>query len=131
MTGYVSCMSTSNGLSAAYGLARVGFGIFASSAPSRMGRSWVGDDADRSGGKVILRALGFRDIALGAGVTGAALRGEPRDWLAVSMISDLGDLAATLIGRSEIDERGVKITAGVAGAGALAAAVLLAMSGDE
>lgn len=124
-------MNTSNGLNAAYGLARVGFGIFASSLPSRMGRSWVGDDAEQPGSKVILRALGFRDIALGAGATAAALRGEPRDWLAVSMLSDLGDLSATLIGQRHIDQRGVKITAGVAGAGALAAAMLLLISDDE
>lgn len=118
-------MGTINGLSAAYGLARMGFGVFATSSPQRLGRSWVGEDADRPGAGVILRALGFRDIALGAGTTEAALRGDASGWLAVSMLSDLGDVAATLIGREQIDSRGVVITSTVAGAGALAAVILL------
>lgn len=124
-------MSLSNSLSVGYGLSRVGFGIFASSRPVQMGRTWVGDDAERPGSEVILRALGFRDIALGAGVTGAALNGDPRGWLAVSMLSDLGDVAATLIGRNRIEGRGVAITSAVAGAGALAAGILLATSNAE
>lgn len=124
-------MSAKNGLSAAYGLARVGFGVFASSAPERLGRSWVGDDAARPGATVILRALGFRDIALGAGITEASLRGKPERWLAVSMLSDLGDVAATLIGQDQIDSRGVKITSAVAGAGALAAAALLLVNRSD
>lgn len=124
-------MSLNRSLSAAYGLARVGFGIFAASAPERLGRTWVGEDAARPGTTVILRALGLRDIALGAGATEAALRGDPRGWLAVSMLSDLGDVAATLIGRDSIDSRGVVITTGLAGSGALAAGLLLMISDSE
>lgn len=124
-------MSLSNGLTTAYGLARVGFGVFATSAPERMGRTWVGEDASRPGAGVILRALGFRDIALGAGTTEAALNGDPRGWLAVCMLSDLGDVAATLIGRERIEPSGVAITTALAGAGALAAGILLLASDDE
>jgi hypothetical protein len=96
-----------------------------------MGGTWVGSDANRPGSEVILRALGFRDIALGAGTINGAFRGDPRGWLAVSMLSDLGDVAATLIGREKIDSRGVAITSAVAGAGALAAGILLLMSDEE
>jgi hypothetical protein len=125
-------MASINGLSAAYGIARVGFGIFVSSAPTVMGRTWVGDEADRPGSGVILRALGFRDIALGAGLAGGAMNGNARGWLAVTMLSDLGDVAATLIGRDRIDSRGVAITTALAGSGALAAGLLLAAGeGDE
>jgi len=120
-----------NALSTAYGIARVGFGLFATSAPERLGRTWVGEDAGRPGTAVILRALGFRDIALGAGTVEAALRSDPRGWLAVSMLSALGDVAATLIGRERIDSRGVAITSAVAGAGALAAGLLLVASDGE
>ena len=118
-------MSLGNQLSAAYGLARVGFGIFVTAAPRRMGRTWVGPDAEGNGAGVILRALGFRDIALGAGLAEAASRGNPRGWLAVTMLSDLGDVAATLIGSQKIDSRGVAITTLLAGSGAAAAGVLL------
>ena len=124
-------MGPANGLSAAYGIARVGFGIFASCAPQSLGRTWVGEDSESPGAGVILRALGFRDIALGAGTTHAALAGDPRGWLAVSMLSDLGDVAATLIGRDRIESRGVVITSTVAGAGALAAGLLLLASESE
>ncbi|MCB0862161.1 MAG: hypothetical protein KDB66_02985 [Solirubrobacterales bacterium] len=118
-------MSLNNALSAAYGLARVGFGVFVTSAPQRMGRTWVGGDADSDGAGVILRALGFRDIALGAGLAEASFRGDPRGWLAVTMLSDLGDVAATLSGSQKIDSRGVAITTLLAGSGAAAAGVLL------
>jgi len=124
-------MSLSNGLSAAYGLARVGFGVFATSSPERLGRTWIGDESEGPGAGVILRALGFRDIALGAGLTESALRGDPRSWLAVTMLSDLGDVAATLIGRERIDSRGVIITSALAGSGALAAGFLLLISESE
>ncbi len=121
-------MRAINGFSAAYGLARMGFGLFVTSQPQRMGRTWIGEEADRSGAGVILRALGFRDIALGAGLADAALRGDPRGWLAVTMLSDLGDVAATVIGREGIDSRGVAITVALAGSGATLAGVLLAAS---
>jgi len=124
-------MSLSNGLSAAYGLARVGFGIFATSSPELLGRTWIGDESANPGAGVILRALGFRDIALGAGLTESALRGDPRTWLAVTMLSDLGDVAATVIGRDRIDSRGVVMTSALAGSGALAAGILLMISDGE
>ncbi len=124
-------MSAIKGLSAAYGLARVGFGLFVTASPERMGRTWIGDDADRPAPGVILRALGFRDIALGAGLAEASLRGDPRGWLAVTMLSDVGDVAATLVGRDRIDPRGVAITTALAGSGAIAAGVLLLASDPE
>lgn len=129
--GRVQKVSFKNCLSAAYGLSRVGFGIFVTSAPQRMGRTWVGDDADGAGAGVILRALGFRDIALGAGLVEAAFRGDPRGWLAVTMLSDLGDVAATLIGGRQIDSRGVLITTLLAGSGAATAGILLLTSDVE
>lgn len=118
-------MRLNNQLSAAYGLARVGFGVFATSKPEKLGRTWIGADADRPGTGVILRALGLRDIALGAGTVEAARQGRASGWLAVSMLSDLGDVAATLTGRDGIDQRGVVLTSAVAGAGALTAGILL------
>lgn len=123
-------MASINALSAAYGIGRVGFGVFVSSAPRLMGRTWVGKEADEPGAGVILRALGFRDIALGAGLAGAAMRGDAKGWLAVTMLSDLGDVAATVIGRDRIDSRGVAITTALAGSGALVAGLLLAASDD-
>ncbi len=121
-------MSPSKVLNVAFGLSRVGFGIFASSAPQLVGRTWIGDEADRPGAGVILRALGFRDIALGAGTLDGALRNNARGWLAVCMLSDMGDVATTLIGRNQIDRKGVLMTTVFAGSGAVASGVLLALN---
>jgi hypothetical protein len=115
-------------LNVAFGMTRVGFGIFASSAPQLVGRTWIGEEADRPGAGVILRALGFRDIALGAGTLDGALRGEARGWLAVCMLSDLGDVATTLIGRNRIDRQSVVMTTFFAGSAAVASGVLLALN---
>ncbi|MDQ5894537.1 MAG: hypothetical protein QG596_798 [Actinomycetota bacterium] len=124
-------MSISNGLSAAYGLARVGFGIFAASSPKTVGRTWIGADADRPRVEVLLRALGFRDIALGAGITEGALRGNATGWLAVAMLCDLGDMSATLIGRKNLDQQEAIITAALTSGGAIAAAILLLAERSE
>lgn len=121
-------MNLSKGLNVAFGMARVGFGIFASSAPVLVGRTWIGDEADRPGAEVILRALGFRDIALGAGTLDGALRGNASGWLAVCMLSDMGDVATTLIGRNKVDRKGVIMTTVFAGSGAIASGALLLLN---
>lgn len=110
-----------------FGLARVAVGVFAGSAPERLGRTWIGDDAAGEPTKVILRALGARDIALGAGTAAAATRDQAGPWLAVSVLADLGDVAATLLARENLPDRGVVTTSVVAGSAALAGLALLAV----
>lgn len=121
-------MNARRSLNIAFGLSRIGFGIFATVAPERMGRTWIGADADRGRVKVLLRALGLRDIGLGTGVVAASLRDQAGPVLAASMLSDLGDMTATLLGREELDEKEVMTTVGVTLAAALVAAALLAAS---
>lgn len=68
-------------------------------APRLAGRIWVGRDADRRGAKVLARAFGARDLALGLGVVIAIDRGTPvRGWLEASALSDAIDFCATLLG---------------------------------
>jgi hypothetical protein len=65
-------------------------------APKQAGSSWVGDAARRPEVTVIARAFGVRDLALGIG-TLQALEGDApaRPWVALGMVCDLADLAAT------------------------------------
>jgi len=113
-------------LNTGFGASRVLFGIVASVVPETVGRTWVGDDADRPAMRTIFRALGFRDIALGAGMVEASLRDEAAPWLAVAALSDLGDFTATVLSRRRLDPRGVAITAALTGAATLTAAGLFA-----
>jgi hypothetical protein len=68
-------------------------------APGLAARSWVGRDASRRSTKVVSRAFGVRDLALGLGVVIAIDRGTPvRGWLEASALSDAVDFCATLLG---------------------------------
>lgn len=109
-----------------FGLSRLVFGIVASAVPERVGSTWIGEkDASRDTVKTIFRALGFRDIALGFGMTEAALRDQSGPWLTVAMLSDLGDFSATVLARNHLDSRSVLITGFLTGSATLAAAALL------
>lgn len=114
-------------LNVGFGMTRVIFGIVASSVPEKVGSTWVGEDAYRESSKVIFRALGLRDIALGAGMVQGAAKGEAAPWLAVAMLSDLGDFTATVVARDKIDPRAVAVTAFLTGSATLTAAGLLAL----
>jgi uncharacterized protein YjeT (DUF2065 family) len=75
---------------------RVGLGLLLFLRP-RSARSWVGDVVDQPGGRVAIRAVGARDLVIGAGVLRALDRGESiRPWLAFSATADLADTVATM-----------------------------------
>lgn len=110
-----------------FGLSRVLFGLVAAAVPQKVGETWVGEDAFRQSNRTVFRAMGFRDVALGLGATEAALRDEAGPWLAVSLLADIGDVAATLMSVNGIDRRGVVTTTLLAGSAAVAAGTLLAI----
>jgi hypothetical protein len=77
---------------------RMAFGIAFLIAPGLAGRLWVGRDAARPGSRVLARAFGVRDLALGLGVVIAIDRGAPvRGWLEASALSDGGDFLAGVL----------------------------------
>jgi hypothetical protein len=66
-------------------------------APGLAGRLWIGRDADRRSVKILARAFGVRDLALGLGVVIALDRGAPvRGWVEGGVLSDAVDVVATL-----------------------------------
>jgi hypothetical protein len=72
-------------------------------APGLAARTWVGEDAGRASSKLLARAFGIRDLALGLGVVIAIDRGAPvRGWLEASALSDAGDFWASLLGREAV-----------------------------
>jgi hypothetical protein len=78
---------------------RVGIGVTAVVAPTRMARPWIGEAADSAGARLLARAMGGRDLALGLG----ALRGlaqsdrAARPWVALGGLADGVDAVATLV----------------------------------
>src|SRR4051812_50188463 len=67
-------------------------------APRLIGPMWIGDPSDGPVVKLMSRALGARDLALGLGVAVALDRGAPvRGWLEGAALADGVDLVATLL----------------------------------
>ncbi|MFL5780362.1 MAG: hypothetical protein ACJ760_03535 [Thermoleophilaceae bacterium] len=84
---------------------------------------WAGADARRPGGRLVTRALGARDAALGAGTLLSG--GDParlRVWLAVSGAVDAADFAVTLAGPQTPGRGPVLVIAATAAVTCLAAA---------
>ena len=101
------------GLQAA-GRVLLGGGIAA--APSLLAGGWVGDVADKPGGRVLATGLGGRDVALALG-TFAALRDgrDARRWVLAGMVADTADLVATLRARDSLSPVAVPVVAAIAG----------------
>jgi hypothetical protein len=82
------------------GSIRTGVGASLVVAPAWAGRIWVGEDAGGHGTKVFARAVGARDVALGAGILAASLGGDPRQvarLVQLGTVADMADVTATLI----------------------------------
>src|SRR5215212_8990726 len=100
-------------------------------APRLAGPTWIGADADRPAVKVLARALGVRDAALGLGIAVALDHGTPvRGWLEAAAVSDGVDLAATLLAGDAIPDRGRRVI-GVIAASSMVLCGVLARALDE
>lgn len=108
--------------SAATGLAanRIVFGLGLALSPARAGRSWIGARAAaRPETQVFARALGARDVALGAGALRALIREDyelARLWLAGHALADGTDVLATLAARRHIPRASLAFALAVAAA---------------
>jgi hypothetical protein len=91
----------------ALALTRVGVGVVALAVPQLPAAVWVGGPESRAAGtKVLVRALGGRDLALGLGVLFALRRRAPvRGWLEAGSLADLGDGVATLLAFGSVPRR--------------------------
>jgi hypothetical protein len=94
-------------------------------APSFAGGQWIGEGASLPTTKLFIRAMGIRDLALGAGTLQALTNGEPaRTWVALSATSDAVDATATALAIRSIPLRksipALLVAGGSAVVGALA-----------
>jgi hypothetical protein len=77
--------------------ARTVFGLALIAEPKLMERAWIGKQAGVPGAQLLARAVGARDLTLGAGGLQALVRddGSARPWLAAAAVSDAVDFGAT------------------------------------
>jgi len=116
----------------AYGGGRVALGAALLVAPRALGRMWLGRAGAGPAGSVAMRALGVRDLVLGA----IALHtlGHPDvapRWQRTCAAVDAVDLAATAAARPALPPVGSALVMAVAGTGAIIGAWLgEALDGD-
>jgi hypothetical protein len=90
-------------LALAHARGRIAVGAAFVLAPGLAGRLWIGNDARRRAVKVLARAFGARDLAIGLGVVIALDRGAPvRGWLEAGALSDTLDFTASLLAGDSI-----------------------------
>lgn len=120
-------MARTRTLTAIFSLGRLAFGAGLVASPDRVASGWLGKDARRAPVKLAMRAVGARDIALSAGTLKTL--DDPaaqRLWLAGAVLSDLGDVAATLATPDGALPRNARWgTVALGGGSALAGAALL------
>jgi hypothetical protein len=86
--------------------ARVVVGASLVLLPGPSAERWIGSAAHDPAVKVMVRALGARDLAIGAGTMAALANGDPvRHWTLAGAASDLTDAAATLLAFRSIGAR--------------------------
>jgi hypothetical protein len=99
---------------------RIAIGVVSLLVPGVVGRTMMGSDGDSGGRRLLLRAVGARDLALGVGVLAALDRGAPvRGWLRASAVADGLDAAGSLLARRHLRPTVFPAAAGAATAGVL------------
>jgi hypothetical protein len=87
---------------------------------------WIGPDAARRPVKVLARAFGVRDLAIGLGVVIALDRGTPvRGWIEAGALSDAVDTCASVFAGGSIHPA-IRLPAIAIGAASTAAGAQLA-----
>jgi hypothetical protein len=112
-------------------LTRMGFGAAMLLAPGRLGSQWIGADGRRPAVKAIVRALGIRDLILGAGAYLAVQEGRGvRRWFEFGLAADAVDALATLLAARHVPKLKVLTAVVTAGSAAGAQAWLLGQLED-
>ena len=100
---------------------RVAFGAALIARPAAIGHTWIGPDAEGAGGRAAVRAVGVRDLILGAGALVATQRGGPvRGWVEAGAAADIGDVLITLAAFNKMPPLGRWVTIAMAGGSAIA-----------
>lgn len=109
-------------------LGRFVIGIAFIARPKIMDQAWIGKQARLPGPQLLARAVGARDLTLGAGGLQAVIRndGSAQQWLAAAAVADAVDFAAThSAGRAIPRSSRASVMAIAAGAAVLSAIAAL------
>ena len=112
---------------AAVAAGRVALGLTALTRPEIPARPWIGPAAADPGARLLARALGARDIALGAGaLISLAARDDDgqaaRAWVAMGALADALDASITAAAWGGLPRGGRGLVAAAAGGAAVAGA---------
>jgi hypothetical protein len=108
-----------------WALGRVGLGAAALLAPRPLLAPWLGASVPRTTAKVTGRALGGRDLALGAGTAWTLTHGgDARPWILAGGAADAVDAAATLLAGRRLPVTGRCLVATAAAGSALSSVAL-------
>jgi hypothetical protein len=101
----------------AWGRIAAGVGLLA--VPGLVGGAWIGRrTASDPGARVLLRALGVRDLVLGLGLKTALDRDAPtRGWLEGGLAADCVDFSATVLAGDDLPLTGRALVGALAGSG--------------
>jgi len=104
---------------------RVVIGAALTLAPALAGRGWIGEEASQPGTQAILRALGIRDLILGALTLHVVDRpGVGSRTIATCAVADVVDFAGTLAVRDQLPAAAANGTLAIAGGSAIAGLAL-------
>ena len=102
--------------------ARTAIGVAALASPALIARPWVGAAAHEAPARVLGRALGGRDLALGLGALAALARPAPASaalWVGAGALADSLDVLATRAAWDELPAIGRWLVAMSAGGAAV------------
>ncbi len=105
-------------LSTVLAISHMLFGVANLRRPQQMQATWVGRAARKPGAQVMIRSQAARDLGLGIGALSAIGRArddEARRWLAMLVLADVTDLAATYVARGRLPKRRARLAMGFAG----------------
>jgi hypothetical protein len=120
-------------LAAVISLSRFVIGIVFIANPRIMEQAWIGKQARLPGSQLLSRAVGARDLTLGAGGVQAVIRddGSAQQWLAAAAVCDAVDFGATYTAGRGIPRTARTSVLAVAAAGALLSAIAAAGTGKR
>lgn len=87
---------------AALAAIRLGAGASLLLAPRFVAGTFAGAASSTGGDRLMVRALGIRDIVLGVGLLMGHQEGRVRPWLRVGALSDAADAVSTLAGFGDL-----------------------------
>lgn len=114
------------------GYTRATVGIAMLVMPGLIGAMWIGSDGRRRGVKAVTRALGVREVILGAGAVVAANEDRQlRRWVEFSMVADTTDAAATMVAARHLPTANAAAAIVVASGSAATGAWMLSQLPEE